>query len=53
MQIISTRLAVRQDLDQGMKIFVTDDALALDVLTHGLELVLEEGRLLAKHVLMR
>jgi hypothetical protein len=52
MQIVSTCLAVRQGLDQGIKIFVTDDAPALNVFTHGLELVLEEGGLLAKHVLV-
>ena len=31
---------------------MTDDALALNVFAHGLELVLEEGGLLAKHVLV-
>ena len=52
MQIVSTCLAVRQDFDQGIKIFVTDDAPALNVFAHRLELVLEEGGLLAKHVLV-
>ena len=52
MQIVSTCLAIRQGLDQGIKVFMTDDALALNVFAHGLELVLEEGGLLAKHVLV-
>lgn len=53
MQIVSTCLAVRQALNQDIKTFVTDDTLAFSVFAHSLVLVLEEGGLLAKHVLMR
>jgi hypothetical protein len=53
MQIVSTCLAVRQALNQDIKTFVTDDALAFNAFAHGLVPVLEEGGLLAKHVLMR